>query len=94
MKKAILFASHIPTPDKLFVGQESLDKFVESFSEYDIYIGINNSCKEWIDMVEDYSKKLNIFFEITPEELLETSGGAAYQTALRLLKQKNIKYEI
>jgi hypothetical protein len=94
MKKAILFATHIPTPDKLFVGQESLDKFVESFSEYDIYIGINNSCKEWIEMVEDYSKKLNIFFEITPEELLETSGGAAYQTALRLLKQKNIKYEI
>ena len=36
MKKAILFATHIPTPDKLFVGQESLDKFVESFGEYDI----------------------------------------------------------
>lgn len=94
MKKAILFASHIPTDDKLFVGQESLDKFVESFSEYDVYIGINNSCDEWVDMVQNYSKKLNIFFEITPKELLDTSGGAAYQTTLRLLKQKNIKYDI
>jgi hypothetical protein len=94
MKKAIIFASHIPTPDKIFVGQESLDKFVESFSDYDIYIGINNSCDEWVKMVGDYSNILNIRYEVTPENLLDTSGGAAYQTALRLLKQTNIKYRI
>jgi hypothetical protein len=94
MKKCIIFASHIPNPNKLYVGKESLDKFVESFKGYDIYIGINNSCTEWVELVKKYSDKLNIIYEITPTELLDTSGGAAYQTALRLLKNNNKKYEL
>jgi len=94
MKKCILFASHIPSENKLFVGKESLDKFVESFSDYDIYIGINNSCVEWIDTVKEYSNKLSIIYEITPKNLLDTGGGAAYQTALRLLKNSGVKYDI
>lgn len=61
MKKSIIFASHIPTPDNLSVGVELLNIFLKSFSEYDIYIGINNSCQEWYDCIEEYSKKLNIY---------------------------------
>ena len=86
-KKCIIFASHIPTPNKLYVGKQFLDKFVESFHDYDIYIGINNSCDEWAKMIEDYSDKLNIFYEITPLNLLINSDASAYQTALRLLKK-------
>jgi hypothetical protein len=94
MKKCIIFASHIPTSDKLFVGIESLNKFVESFNEYDIYIGINNSCQEWYDCIKDYSKKLNIFYETTPDHLLIDSDASAFQSALRLLKSTGNKYEI
>ncbi len=94
MKKCIVFASYIPTPDKLFVGIELLNKFVESFSEYDIYIGINNSCQEWYDCIEEYSKKLNIFSETTPEHLIIDSDASAFQSALRLLKSTGNKYEI
>ena len=91
MKKCIIFASHIPTPDKLFVGVESLNKFVESFSDYDVYIGINNSCQAWYDCLEQYSKKLNLFQETTPEHLLIDSDASAFQSALRLLKMSGNK---
>jgi hypothetical protein len=94
MKKCIIFASHIPTSDKLFVGEESLNKFINFFSEYDIYIGINNSCREWYDCIKKYSEKLNIFYETTPEHLLIDSDASAFQTALRLLKSTGNKYEI
>ena len=94
MKKCIIFASHIPTPDKLFIGVESLNKFVESFSDYDIYVGINNSCQAWYDCLAQYSKKLNLFQETTPEHLLIDSDASAFQSALRLLKKSGNKYEI
>ena len=94
MKKSIIFASHIPTPDKLSIGVESLNKFVESFSEYDVYIGINNSCQEWYDCIEEYSKKLNIFKETTPKHLLIDSDASAFQSGLRLLKSTGNKYGI
>lgn len=94
MKKCIIFASHIPTPDKLFVGVELLNKFVESFSDHDIYVGINNSCQAWYDCLEQYSKTLNLFQETTPEHLLIDSDASAFQSALRLLRNTGNKYGI
>jgi hypothetical protein len=94
MNGCILFASHIPNPSRLYVGSESLDKFVESFSDYDIYVGVNNSCNEWIETLESYKDKLNIFYEITPNELLDTSGGAAYQTTIRMVRESGKKYDM
>jgi len=94
MKKCIIFASHIPSPDKLFVGVELLNIFVKSFNEYDIYVGINNSCREWHDCIDKYSKYLNIFSETTPGHLLIDSDASAFQSALRLLKNTGNKYGI
>jgi hypothetical protein len=94
MKKCIIFASHIPSPEKLSVGLELLNIFVKSFNEYDIYIGINNSCQEWHDCIEEYSKYLNIFCETTPGHLLIDSDASAFQSALRLLKNTGKKYGI
>jgi hypothetical protein len=94
MKGCIIFASHIPSKDKISVGKEFLDKFLESFKNYDLYIGVNNSCPEWIDVLNDYSNKLKINYEITPKELLIDSDVSAFQTALRILKNSSKKYDI
>jgi hypothetical protein len=94
MSKSIIFASHIPTKGRLFVGQNILDKFVKDFSDYVIYVGVNNSCEEWYTLLDEYSAKLDIQYETTPTELLDTSGGAAYQTALRMLHNSGNKHDI
>jgi hypothetical protein len=94
MKGCVVFASYIPTKDKIYIGKEFLDKFIESFTKYDIYVGINDSCDEWIKTLEDYSKILNIKYEITPKELLIDSDVSAFQSALRLLKKTNKKYDV
>lgn len=93
MKNCIIFASHIPSPDKLYIGKEFLDKFYKLFYDYDIYVGVNNSCNEWVNLLDEYSKKLNLKYDITPENLLVDSDCSAFQTALRLLKKNNKKYK-
>jgi hypothetical protein len=94
-EKSIIFASHIPSPDKLFVGKEFLDKFLELFNEHDIYIGVNNSCNEWLLMLDEYSKILNIRYRITPDNFDSGYGVVgAYQTALNLLRESEIEYSI
>jgi len=95
MKKSIIFASHVPTVDKIWIGKEFLDKFVDLFSDYDLYIGVSNSCKEWYDTINLYGEKINITYsEVTKE--FDTGYGVigAYQTALRLLRDKGIEYDI
>jgi hypothetical protein len=92
--KSIIFASHIPNPSRLYVGKEFLDKFLELFSGYDIYIGINNSCKEWYNLLDEYSSRLNISYATTSPALLVDSDASAFQTAISLLKATNKRYDL
>lgn len=95
MNGCIIFASHVPSEDRLFVGKEFLDKFVELFSEYTIYIGVSNSCKEWYEMIEEYSKKINIIHSEVPKEFDSGYGViGAYQIALKLLRDSDKKYDL
>lgn len=94
MKNAVIFASFVPTIEKLFIGKEMLDKIVEYFSDCDIFIGINPSCNEWIEMIESYKYKLNIFYQLTESDKVIESDASAYQTALNLYKKINIDHDL
>jgi len=90
MKKALIFASYIPSKDKVYIGLEFLDFFKEFYHDYDLYVGVNPSCQEWIDVLENNQIK----YDITPEHLIVKSDVSAYQTALKLLKKSNQKYDL
>lgn len=94
MKSAVIFATYIPTPDKIDIGIEMLDKIVEYFSDCDIYIGVNPSCDEWIETIKLYRNKLNIKYQLTEIDKVIKSDASAYQTALNLYKKNNIDYEL
>lgn len=85
---AVIFASHIPSIDKIWVGEEILNKIKESLPNDDIFVGINPSVctEEWINIVKKYTNN----YEITPDNLIINSDASSYQTALKLYK-KNIK---
>jgi len=88
MKKAMIFASYIPTKDKIYIGEEFLNCFQELYSDYDLYVGVNPSCQEWIDVLKNRS----INYKITEEKFVVTSDVSAYQTALKLLKESEKEY--
>ena len=90
MKKAIIFASYIPTKDKIYIGQEFLDFFEKFYSDYDLYVGMNPSCVEWIEILKNRS----INYKITEEKFVVPSDVSAYQTALKLLKESNKEYDL
>jgi hypothetical protein len=94
MKGSIIFASFIPSKNELYIGKQFLDKFKELYKNYDIFIGVNDSCKEWLDTIIEYSKTMNIYYDITPKDLLIDSDASAFQTALKLLKNSGKKYDI
>lgn len=92
--KCIVFTTYIPTEDKIWIGLEFLDKFVEKFKDYDIYIGDSNSCEEWLEVLEGYKKDLNINYRVVPNHLDSGYGVVgAFQTALTLLKESGKKYD-
>jgi len=88
-KYAVIMASHIPYIDSLWVGEEILNKIKQQIPEADIFVGINpsNCVEEWVDVVKKYS--LN--YEITPKNLVISSDASAYQTALKIYKNKGQK---
>lgn len=94
MKSAVIFATYIPTEDKIPIGIEMLDKIYEHYSDCDIFIGINQSCQKWIDTIESYRNKLNIFYQITETDKIIKSDASAYQTALNLYKKTGLEHDL
>lgn len=94
MKSALIFATYIPTVDKISIGVEMLEKICEYFSDCDIFIGINPSCEEWIKVIESYKDRLNIYFQLTENDKVIKSDASAYQTALSLYKKINLKHDL
>ena len=63
---AIVFASYIPTKDKLYIVKEFFNVFEEQYKDTDIYVGINGTpCLEYLQYLEQMQNKLNIQYEIT-----------------------------
>jgi hypothetical protein len=88
-KFAVILASHIPSTDKIWIGEDILKKIKENLPTADIFVGINPSecLNEWVDVVKKYTK----YYEITPKELIISSDASSYQSALRVYRD-NIKY--
>ncbi len=86
MKTSVILASYIPTPDRLYVGMEILDKLVEYFSDSKIYVGINPSTPFWTELLDSYKEKLDIKYKVTKEDKLINSDASAFQTALKLYR--------
>lgn len=87
-KFAVIFASHIPSVDKIWIGEDVFKKIKQFLPEADIFVGINPSTclSEWLDVVKKYTD----YYEITPNNLIINSDASSYQSALRIYK-KNIK---
>lgn len=85
-KYVVIIASHIPSIDTLWVGEELLNKVKINLPSAEIFVGINpSSCtKEWIEVV----KKYTLNYEVTTDSLVINSDASAYQTALKLYKNK------
>lgn len=91
-KFAVILASHIPSSDKIWIGEDILKKIKEFLPEADIFVGINpSSCMdEWVNIIKNYTDK----YEVTPNELVINSDASAYQSALRLYKKNNKNYDL
>lgn len=78
MKNLVIFASHINNPNHISIGKEIINLVNKHVPNNKIYVGVNNSCKEWFDEIK------YLPHEETPNNLLVKSDASAYQTALRL----------
>ena len=91
-KFAVILASHIPSLDKLWVGEEILSKIKNDLPNADIFVGINpsNCTNSWVELVKKYTNN----FKITNVDLAVGSDASAYQTALSLYKESNKDYDL
>lgn len=87
---AVIMASHIPSTNTLWIGEDVLKKVKQFLPEAEIFVGINpSSCtEEWVNVVKKYTGNYNI----TPNHLIINSDASAYQTALNVYKNKGEKY--
>lgn len=93
--KAIIFSSYIPTKESLTVWIEFLEMFEKCFKDYDIYIWINYwSVDEWIRILDQYWKKIKIYYWKVEKELSIDSDVSWFQKALELLKKSWKVYDI
>lgn len=91
-KYAVIFSSHIPDENNLWVGVDILNKIKLHLPGADIYAGVNPSpyVDEWIEVLSESTD----FYEITPENLTVKSDASSYQTALRLYHKYNKEYDL
>jgi hypothetical protein len=91
-KFAVIFASHIPSIDKIWIGEDILKKIKLYLPEADIFVGINpsNCINEWVEVIEKYTKH----YEITPNEFVINSDASSYQSALRIYKNHMKNYDL
>jgi hypothetical protein len=92
MKNCVIFASYIPDKSNLYVGLQFLNYFKDNFKDYDIFVGVNPSCNEWIELLEQFKSELNITYKKVDNNLVVDSDASAYQAALSLLKNNDKQY--
>jgi len=86
---AVIIASHIPSVNDIWVGKEILEQIRVNLPNSEIFVGINPSPvqEEWINVVKEYTSNYNV----TPNHLVINSDASAYQTALKMYKNKGHK---
>lgn len=94
MKNCIVFASYIPNKSDLYIGAQFLNYFKDNFKDYDIFIGVNPSCDEWIGLIDEFKSELNIEYKKVDGNLVVDSDASAFQTALGLLKKSGKQYDV
>lgn len=94
MKKALIFASYVPDKSLMWIVEEFFKIFEEHYSDYDIYVGVNPSCKEYIDYLEDkwVNDKICNYGNVQ-KHMVVNSDASAYQSALNVLKIRGDSYD-
>jgi len=93
MKKLVIFASHIPSDDQIYIGEDILQKIKTYLGEnVDIFAGVNPSpsLDKWLDILYKYTNNI----EVTPSNLIINSDASAYQSALRHYKNHIKNYDL
>lgn len=90
-KFCVIIASHIPSYDKIYIGEDLLTRVKLKIPDADIIVGINPSTiqDDWIKVVKKYTD----LYDITPDHLVVPSDASAYQTGLRLYKENKKTYD-
>lgn len=92
-KDCVAFSSYVPNVQSVEKATFFLDCFVENFSDCDIYVGVNYPwCSEWVETLEAYKEKLNLFIDFVDINKVIDSDAAGYQNALNILKHQGSKY--
>jgi len=94
LKTCIVFAVSVFDESRMHVLHEFLSMFKQTFSDCNLYIGINYGSVTNIEQVIE-SYELNTYIRrITDINMYTGSDASAYQAALSLLKQNNQSYDI
>lgn len=93
MKSCVIFAVSIFDHSKIHVLYEYLDVFKTHYSDCHFYIGINyGSIPEVEEAVKSYG--LAVTTTRVPENLYCESDASAYQAALKILKESDLRYDL
>lgn len=94
MRPGIILASYPVSQHALDLGRRFIRIYETHFPDAVIYIGINSAplMNEWAEIFQESS--LEIYYDITPKNLELCSDASAYQTALRLYKDKSINHDL
>lgn len=94
MRPGIVLASFPVSQYALDLGKTFLNIYEEYFPDAVLYVGINPSSynDQWMNMLKHSS--IETYYNLTPDRLILNSDASAYQTALRLVKEKNIEHDI
>jgi len=89
MSGIIVYSSFFPTKDQLFRGIDFLNVIKNNFSNYKIYIGIqNNTVVDWENEIIKFKNYgLDIVYGYADPSLYVNSDVSGYQKAIELLKK-------
>lgn len=94
MKNCFLISFFFPTKESTLILDDILNRLENAFDELTVFIGINpsNFLKEGVEIINKH-KKIKIFYNTVPSQLICDSDASGYQTALKLLKDNKIRFD-
>jgi hypothetical protein len=92
-RSCIVFACTIISEERLVVLHKFLQSFKDTFSDSDIFVGINPvSVPDVEDIINSYGLNIKLISRC-PEHLYTNSDASAYQIALKNLKDSGYNYD-
>lgn len=92
-KNCVVFSSYVPTEKQVPIAEFYLNCFVEFFPGEDVYIGVNNSCREWLECLSRYRSLIPLTFSVVPDHKVIDSDASGYQAALEIMRNHGKKYD-